>query len=656
MNKKLVELRERAGSVALGRVLTLVIVTDDDGRPRGRHRGGQRRQPRAPVPRDRARRAASAGRPAARRADPGRRRRGRQRGHRAARLRPARRRGPGAWSCRCCCPTPRSWRGGRARRRRRRRGRRRQARAAADHRRAVGEEPDEGVRAAARDYAAGDTDLAWTRLTHWRALLAAALDVPPHDPSPGVVAGEAVSPSTDLMAGWLAAAARGEGEALAVASRRTGLVAVRLERPSGTVELVRPDGKIGKLPQPGQPDRLVALARREVSRLPGRGAAPPRPGRDLRGGAGRRAQDHPRGRPTAKADRGCDRPEGRGVHPDPRRTRYGRGRREPGSSPTLVDLQAPLLGGRGRAAGHASTSGRGVGIGRLLAAHGIAVLERYASPRRRRLGRGRVLLGRRAVPPARRPRAQRDAGARGAARPLPVDPARVHPMGADDGDRRAADADGRRGVRGAARRAGRPGRRRVPGFDVMLLGMGGEGHTRRCSRTPPRCTRPTRGGRGARLPEAAADARLADAAGDPRHRGVGSSPPATPRPGPSRWRSAARARWRSRSGARGSAAPGGCSTGPRRRRSTPCGAEACVRPVCRTERFTRFCCKRTCSRGCFYFTLHQKPLCVESTTRGGGKPMTTQGISLTGSRSAVLARRQRSCRSSAVRARQTRRR
>ena len=37
-----------------------------------------------------------------------------------------------------------------------------------------------------------------------------------------------------------------------------------LERRGGSVELVRPDGKIGKLSQPGQPDRLVALARREV--------------------------------------------------------------------------------------------------------------------------------------------------------------------------------------------------------------------------------------------------------------------------------------------------------------------------------------------------------------------------------------------------------
>ena len=45
VNKKLVELRESGGVLALGRVLTLVIVTDDGELHRERHRGGQRGQP-----------------------------------------------------------------------------------------------------------------------------------------------------------------------------------------------------------------------------------------------------------------------------------------------------------------------------------------------------------------------------------------------------------------------------------------------------------------------------------------------------------------------------------------------------------------------------------------------------------------------------------
>lgn len=114
------------------------------------------------------------------------------------------------------------------------------------------------------NHVAGDTDLTWTRLTPWRALLATALDAPPYEPITGAtVAGEAVSPSTDLMAGWLATCL-GVRVKRSPAASGPGLVTVRLERRSGAVELARPDGKVGRLSQPGQPDRLVALARREV--------------------------------------------------------------------------------------------------------------------------------------------------------------------------------------------------------------------------------------------------------------------------------------------------------------------------------------------------------------------------------------------------------
>ncbi len=113
-------------------------------------------------------------------------------------------------------------------------------------------------------YVAGDTDLAWTRLTTWRGLLAAALDQPPHEDVEAItVTGAADSPSTDLLAGWLRSR-------LGVPVRRHrsgsggGLSTVVLSRPSGPIELSRPDGKIGILSQPGQPDRRVALQRRKV--------------------------------------------------------------------------------------------------------------------------------------------------------------------------------------------------------------------------------------------------------------------------------------------------------------------------------------------------------------------------------------------------------
>lgn len=114
------------------------------------------------------------------------------------------------------------------------------------------------------NHVAGDTDLTWTRLTSWRALLATALDAPPYDPvTSAVVAGEVVSPSTDLLAGWLSARL-GVKVKRSPAKSGEGMVSVRLERSSGPVELVRPDGKVGRLRQPGQPDRLVTLPRRAV--------------------------------------------------------------------------------------------------------------------------------------------------------------------------------------------------------------------------------------------------------------------------------------------------------------------------------------------------------------------------------------------------------
>ena len=61
----------------------------------------------------------------------------------------------------------------------------------------------------AKTYAPGDSDLAWTRVTLWRGLLAAALDQPPYEPVvAATVTGGTDSPSADLLAAWLAWALR----------------------------------------------------------------------------------------------------------------------------------------------------------------------------------------------------------------------------------------------------------------------------------------------------------------------------------------------------------------------------------------------------------------------------------------------------------------
>lgn len=112
-------------------------------------------------------------------------------------------------------------------------------------------------------YAHGDGDLAWSRVTLWRAVLAAALDQPPFEPvTAATVVAAADSPSGELLAGWLAARLRCP-VSLARSRNRSGLISVRLERASGTVDLVRPqDGDTATLSQPGQPDRTIALAAR----------------------------------------------------------------------------------------------------------------------------------------------------------------------------------------------------------------------------------------------------------------------------------------------------------------------------------------------------------------------------------------------------------
>jgi glucose-6-phosphate dehydrogenase assembly protein OpcA len=114
----------------------------------------------------------------------------------------------------------------------------------------------------AAEAAPGDTDLAWSRITRWRALLAAALDQPPFEPvTRAVVTGASDSPSTELLAAWLAFALKCPVTRKKTAPG-TGMVAVTLVRPSGKVTIDRPDGSVATLSQPGQPERKIAMPRR----------------------------------------------------------------------------------------------------------------------------------------------------------------------------------------------------------------------------------------------------------------------------------------------------------------------------------------------------------------------------------------------------------
>ena len=115
----------------------------------------------------------------------------------------------------------------------------------------------------AEHYRPGDSDLAWSRVTRWRAVLAAALDQAPFDPiTDGIVVGAGDSPSTDLLAGWLSARL-GVRIARARTPRGSGLVSVRLSRDSGDLDIYRPTGaERAALIQALHPPRRVPLIRR----------------------------------------------------------------------------------------------------------------------------------------------------------------------------------------------------------------------------------------------------------------------------------------------------------------------------------------------------------------------------------------------------------
>ncbi len=114
-------------------------------------------------------------------------------------------------------------------------------------------------------YAPGNSDLAWTRITHWRALLAAALDQHPAKVVSASVTGERISPSADLLSAWLAD--RLHVKVDRSTSEGPGITRVVLETKEGPISLVRHDGKLASLSVPGEPDRPVALKRRDIDEL-----------------------------------------------------------------------------------------------------------------------------------------------------------------------------------------------------------------------------------------------------------------------------------------------------------------------------------------------------------------------------------------------------
>ena len=114
-------------------------------------------------------------------------------------------------------------------------------------------------------YSSGNTDLAWTRLTPWRALLASALDQHPAKVTSAEVTAERISPSADLLVAWLAD--RLKVEVTRGSSEGPGITDVSMETKEGPIRISRADGRLATFTSPNRPDRPVALKRREVPAL-----------------------------------------------------------------------------------------------------------------------------------------------------------------------------------------------------------------------------------------------------------------------------------------------------------------------------------------------------------------------------------------------------
>lgn len=156
--------------------------------------------------------------------------------------------------------------------------------------------PLTALRQRADDYYPGDTDLAWARLTGWRAVLAASFDAVAEPVTGGSVHAKEANPSASLLAGWLSSRLGTTVEL--ETSRGPGVTEVRLalENGGGTssrgagkaeksakgskpaqdgkdadgtpgLRLSRPDGRTATLSRVGQPDRALPLPRRDLGDL-----------------------------------------------------------------------------------------------------------------------------------------------------------------------------------------------------------------------------------------------------------------------------------------------------------------------------------------------------------------------------------------------------
>jgi glucose-6-phosphate dehydrogenase assembly protein OpcA len=130
--------------------------------------------------------------------------------------------------------------------------------------------PLDALRTRASDFAPGDTDLAWTRTTHWRSILASAFDTPPGRPVAVRVRAQPRTASAALLTGWLRCRLGVDVALQEARGRGVASVEVDVEGPDGepgTVQLVGERGGSVTLRRPGSSDRELPMPDRDTGEL-----------------------------------------------------------------------------------------------------------------------------------------------------------------------------------------------------------------------------------------------------------------------------------------------------------------------------------------------------------------------------------------------------
>lgn len=126
------------------------------------------------------------------------------------------------------------------------------------------DQPHTALRNIRGSYTAGDTDLAWTRLTNWRIQLAAVLDQADGTPITAVtVEGAVGSPSTMLLATWLTEALNAP-VTIVDAPDNSGIRSVQLHKMSGDIRIRRLGPAAAELTLPGQDTQLIPFPSRTL--------------------------------------------------------------------------------------------------------------------------------------------------------------------------------------------------------------------------------------------------------------------------------------------------------------------------------------------------------------------------------------------------------